>query len=163
MIVPFPQAHRHEQGAVLVVALVVLLVMTLLGVTGMQDAAMQERIAGNLKERHRSFLAAEAALRQGEQYVLDNTPADPCTEGTDPACGTVESLEAEANEVAPGYAFVIPDEPTLREITTASGATATGTKGGNRKLYTARYAVDATGTVGEAETALRSTYAVPLF
>jgi len=158
-----PYVPRREKGVVLVVALVILLVLTILGVSGMQGAAMQERIAGNLKEKQRAFLAAELGLRAGEAYATANTPNDPCTQATEPPCGGINAVEASPGEVAPGFAFELPREPALREITTATGATATGAKGGARKLYAAHYQVDATGSAGDAASAVRSDYAVPLF
>ncbi|MFA7618946.1 MAG: PilX N-terminal domain-containing pilus assembly protein [Thiohalomonadaceae bacterium] len=158
------QPRSRQHGAVLVVALVILLLLTILGVSGMQGSAVQERVAGNLKEQQRAFLAAEVGLRQGEQYVENNTPADPCTESSVPACGDVAiSIAAQAEEVPPEYRFEIPAEPALREIRTDTGGSATGAKGGARKLYTAHYRVSATGNAGIAQAELRSSYAVPLF
>lgn len=58
-----------ERGAALVVGLVFLLVMTLIGVTAMQSTTLQERMAGNTRDRHLAFQASEAALRAGEQWL----------------------------------------------------------------------------------------------
>lgn len=60
--------HR-QRGAALLIALVLLLVLTILGVTAMQTTTMQERMAGNLRDRAVAFEAAEAALREGEEYL----------------------------------------------------------------------------------------------
>lgn len=156
-------SHAGQRGVVLVVAMVLLLLLTILGVSGMQGSAMQERVSGNFKEQHRAFLAGEVGLRQGEQYVEANTPADPCTESSVPACGDITDIAAPADEVKPAYRFEIPEEPALREVRTDTGSSATGAKGGARKLYAAHYEVDATGSAGDAQAALRSSYAVPLF
>ena len=61
--------HR-ERGVVLVVSLIMLLVLTLLGVTAMQSTIMQERMAGNAREVSMAFQAAEAALRDGENALI---------------------------------------------------------------------------------------------
>ena len=58
-----------QKGAVLIVALVVLLVLTILGVAGVQNTSMEERMAGNYRDRFSAFQAAEAALRGGEEAV----------------------------------------------------------------------------------------------
>lgn len=59
--------HRtHEQGAALVLGLIMLLVVTLLGVAGMRDTLLQEKMAGNMRDREVALQAAEAALRTGE-------------------------------------------------------------------------------------------------
>ena len=57
---------RRQSGAVLVIGLIILVVLTLLGVQGMRTNVAQERMASNMRERNLAFQAAEAALRQGE-------------------------------------------------------------------------------------------------
>ena len=56
----------RQRGAVLITALVILFVLTLLGVAGMQNTVLEERMAGNYRDRQVAFEAAEAALRAGE-------------------------------------------------------------------------------------------------
>ena len=51
-------------------ALIFLLLMTLLGTTAMRGSSMQERMAGNARDWNLAFQAAEAALREGEQFLL---------------------------------------------------------------------------------------------
>jgi type IV pilus assembly protein PilX len=53
----------------LVVALVFLLLLTLMGISSIQNATLQEKMAGNVKSRNESFQMAEAALRLGESAV----------------------------------------------------------------------------------------------
>ena len=63
--------HRSECGAVLLVSLAMLLLLTLIGLAGMRMVQLEERMAGNLRDRQMAFQAAEAALRAGEQAALD--------------------------------------------------------------------------------------------
>jgi type IV pilus assembly protein PilX len=56
---------------VLIVALVLLLVLSVLGISSMQGTVMQERMAGNTFDRALAFQAAEAALREGELAAQD--------------------------------------------------------------------------------------------
>jgi type IV pilus assembly protein PilX len=56
----------RQQGAGLVVGLIILVVLTLLGVQAMRSNVSQERMASNMRERNVAFQAAEAALRVGE-------------------------------------------------------------------------------------------------
>ncbi|MBK1701537.1 pilus assembly PilX family protein [Thiococcus pfennigii] len=65
----------RQAGAALVIALVFLLLMTILGVSSMQGTALQERMAGNQRDRNQAFQAAEAGLRAGEIYVDENLKA----------------------------------------------------------------------------------------
>ncbi len=69
-----PQNRNRQAGAALVIGLILLLVMTLLGVTAMRGTTMQERMAGALSDQNVAFQAAETALRQGED-VLDSITA----------------------------------------------------------------------------------------
>jgi type IV pilus assembly protein PilX len=68
---------------VLVVSLIVLLVMTLIGITSMQTTVLEERMAGNLRDRNLSFQAAEAGLQLALSYVeRQRTPPIPNDTGT---------------------------------------------------------------------------------
>ena len=53
-----------QSGAVLVVAMIFLIVMTLLAVTGMSTTSMEERMASNSQESMKAFQAAETGLAQ---------------------------------------------------------------------------------------------------
>src|SRR5690606_25993751 len=68
-------SRSNQQGMGLLVCLVILLVMTLLGVSGLNSTIMQERMVGAMKESGVALEAAESALRDGEAFVqgLDNT------------------------------------------------------------------------------------------
>ena len=60
-----------QSGAVLIIALVMLLILTLLGVSVMESSVVEERMAGNSLDRNIAFQAAEASLRAGETFVAD--------------------------------------------------------------------------------------------
>ena len=66
---------RQQRGAVLIVSLIMLLVMTLLGVSSMKGSAMEEKMTRNLHDKNLAFQAAEAALRAAEQDIQDNINA----------------------------------------------------------------------------------------
>ena len=63
--------HR-QTGAALITGLILLIVMTLIGVTAMQTTALEERMAGNMRDQNLAFQAAEAGLRDAEA-LLDPT------------------------------------------------------------------------------------------
>ena len=66
-------AHRQDQqGMVLVVSLLILLIITLLGLSSMRNAGLEERMSGNQFDKNYTFEAAEAALREAE--ALAATP-----------------------------------------------------------------------------------------
>ncbi|MDN5872575.1 MAG: PilX N-terminal domain-containing pilus assembly protein, partial [Nitrococcus sp.] len=63
--------RQTQSGAVLVVSLLFLLVMTLIGITAMQGVSLEEKMAGNARGGTLALQAAEAALREGEEWVMD--------------------------------------------------------------------------------------------
>lgn len=72
----------RERGAVLVVGLVFLLLMTLLGTAAYSVATQEERMAGNARERLRAFEAAEQALRECERHLGGPLPPAFSADGT---------------------------------------------------------------------------------
>jgi len=69
-----PAFRARQRGAALFIVLMLLLVMTLLVLASMRGAVLQERMTANHYDRSLAFQAAEAALREGESWVLDNPP-----------------------------------------------------------------------------------------
>ena len=58
-----------QKGVILIVALLILMAMTIISVSSMTNSNLEEKMAGNLKDREIAFQAAEAALRYGERLV----------------------------------------------------------------------------------------------
>lgn len=56
---------RREHGAVLIVALILLVILTMLGVSSMNTSSLEERMATNTQESNRAFHAAETGLSSG--------------------------------------------------------------------------------------------------
>ena len=61
--------HRYTSGLVLITALVMLLILSLLGISGTQMMVLQLRMTNNTQQKHQAFQAAEAALRDGEHHI----------------------------------------------------------------------------------------------
>jgi len=64
-------AHR-QRGVALVVALVLLLVATLIGLAASRGTMLQERMSGNTFDRSLAFQRAESALRAAEAAISAN-------------------------------------------------------------------------------------------
>jgi type IV pilus assembly protein PilX len=62
-----------QQGVALVIALVLLLAVTLVGLAAIRGTAMQEKMASNLYDRDIALQNAEAALRVAAARVTDTT------------------------------------------------------------------------------------------
>lgn len=54
--------RNNQSGAVLVVALILLLVLTILGVSSMTNTSLEERMAANSQERARAMQAADSGV-----------------------------------------------------------------------------------------------------
>ena len=67
-----------QKGAVLIVGLILLMVITLLALAGIQGTSLQERMSGNAYDRNIAFNSAEMALRWAENRLLngDDTAFD---------------------------------------------------------------------------------------
>ena len=61
--------RRGNQGFVLFMSLVVLLLLTVLGMSSLQTISLQQRMARNAGDAGLAFQAAESALRDGEDYL----------------------------------------------------------------------------------------------
>jgi type IV pilus assembly protein PilX len=66
----------------LLVSLVFLLLLTLIGLSSMQNATLQEKMAASVTLRNQSFQGAESALRVGESAVQLETFSMPVCSGT---------------------------------------------------------------------------------
>ena len=81
----------QQQGAALVISLIMLVLMTLVGVTAMQVTTVQQKMVSNNNDLNIAFQAAETALKRGEEYLsgivagkaieAESPFTDPCTAG----------------------------------------------------------------------------------
>lgn len=165
--------HRSQSGAVLVVAMVMLLLLTLIGMAAIRGSTLQERMAGNMRDRNLAFQSAEAALRAGEA-VLDgfNIPVFGSVRGyglpvDDPsnvtfwdnaswwaANGVQTALGLENVRAQPSY--------YIEEVETLFSADTTGSvefkDGGPEPVKAYRVTSRATGGSADAVVILQSTY-----
>lgn len=81
---------RGQQGVTLVIALILLLVVSLLGLSAMKATTMEEKMVGNTQDLNVAFEAAEAALRIAAEDIpnaeatgfSDDCSSGYCTAGT---------------------------------------------------------------------------------
>jgi type IV pilus assembly protein PilX len=59
----------HQGGVALFISLVLLLVLTIIGVSAVQTTSLDERMARNSRDRMLAFQAAESALRDAETFI----------------------------------------------------------------------------------------------
>ncbi len=73
--------HNKQRGIALVISMIMLLMMTLLGVSAMKTSQMEEKMAGNSRDVTLAFQAAETGLRDAEVW-LENQTTEPVATST---------------------------------------------------------------------------------
>jgi len=71
------QQISGQRGAILIVAMVILLVMTMVGLTSSKGTLLQQKMSVAYQQRSLASLASEAALRAAETYMQDNITTTP--------------------------------------------------------------------------------------
>jgi type IV pilus assembly protein PilX len=79
------QSGRKQSGAVLIVAMSLLVILTILGISVMESSVIEEKMAGNNLDRNVAFQSAESALRAAETWISQQTqrPVPTATPGAD--------------------------------------------------------------------------------
>jgi type IV pilus assembly protein PilX len=92
--------RNNQRGVALVVALVLLVVATLIGLAGIRGTTLQERMSANMYDRSLAFQRAESALRAAEDAITANWQIEDL-DGQDcrPASGTLCHAVPEADAV----------------------------------------------------------------
>ncbi|RNL60039.1 pilus assembly PilX family protein [Zhongshania marina] len=98
----------RQRGAVLIVSLVFMLILTVIAAASMQSSTLQERMTGNAKDTNLAFQAAEAGLREAEA-VLSQINVGPfdgsngmyrhCVDPTDTTTACVEPAWSDHSSV----------------------------------------------------------------
>lgn len=82
------QSKSQQKGAALIVGLIMLLVLTVIGLTAMQGVTMQERMSGNMRDSTMATQSAEVGIRYIEDSFLGSMD-DLDTGSTYAACAGV--------------------------------------------------------------------------
>jgi len=78
----FRHNRHHQGGAALVVGLILLMVLTLLAISGMNTATLELQMAGNFQYSQSAFQAAEVGIERAIQLGTPNTSTTPSTPRT---------------------------------------------------------------------------------
>lgn len=120
-----------QSGAALPVALVMLLISTIIGLSSMRSATQQEKISSNLYDRSLAYQAAEAALRAAEAKIIDSKSSDEisinCTEQSTEKCTSIPAHTfTKANEEDKNW-IPINVDPDNTESTSDDDVSSAGT------------------------------------
>jgi type IV pilus assembly protein PilX len=77
MITQGYRMRTRQRGIVLISSLLLLLVVTIMALAMFRNFGIQEKIAGNMREKQRALQAAENAQVYAEQWLISNSTATP--------------------------------------------------------------------------------------
>lgn len=180
---PIPLPTR-QRGAILIVSLLLLLVMTVLALTASQTTRLQERMAGNARDMDLAFQAGEAGLRGAERSLEDvaetsgrglikrcatlsegctvlDRPAEPMDYAHSDADWWADNALSYGDPEIQEFKDLETDPLTRTELWVAKGDTVTDD--GKPKTGTAYYVITsrALGGTETAETIVQSVFASP--
>lgn len=146
---------QRERGAALIVGLIILIVITLLGLTALSSTVMEERMTGGQRNESLSFAGAESALRAGERVVYSQFAT---RDGRDPdnvlspeslATG---SMATPTGAISAAYrntnAWVSVGSTTGYTYNTVDYAGMTAKAGGSKLDRNPTYVIEKLGTAG---------------
>jgi type IV pilus assembly protein PilX len=103
MIVRHPHSMAGQRGLVLVTSLLLLVVVTILAIGMFRSFGLDERIAGNVREKQRALNAAETAEQYAEYWLSSGnaTSAIACTTFVNSSVGQVCTTTLQAQGIDP--------------------------------------------------------------
>lgn len=153
-----PVTPCAQRGMALLVSLVFLLLLTLIGLSSMQNATLQEKMAASVTLRNQSFQGAESALRVGESAVQLEAYSRPVCSGTTQCAPPVESstITGAGFNSTSGVTWIASGSGFygVQNIGTTLGAVNVPSN-----TSTTLYRVTAVGIVGNSRSVVESIYA----
>jgi type IV pilus assembly protein PilX len=148
-------APHTQRGAILIVALIMLLLLTIIGLSSMRGTSLQESMTGNMRDSNLSLQAAEAALRKGETVVSGMMAGNSLGSlELAPATGSYSGFAGVS--APPSYTITLI---ALQRTSTAAGEPANGNEGAIVRVEAIGYGASTnTDSTASATTTLRSTY-----
>ena len=144
----------------LIVSLVFLLLLTLIGISSMQNATLQEKMSGSVKLRNESFQLAEAAVRVGESVVQGNNyKLATCTKcAPPPEAATVQAAGANAGSGVTWTAMT-GGYWAVQKIATTKDPVNVNLVGMDESKSWTLYRITGVGVSGNSRTVVESIYA----
>lgn len=66
------QSLVRQNGATLIVGLIIVVLISIIGLSAIRGSGLQEQMAGNMRDRNIAFQAGEAGVREGEAMPAKN-------------------------------------------------------------------------------------------
>lgn len=136
---PSTKSLRRQQGVALIVALILLVVITVIGLAAIRTSTLQEKMAGNTFDRAQAFQVAEATMQFASATILPPAAApNPATYQANAYtnCANNPCLDNPANDPnVPAAAWTLP--PTATNAAAGTGSIVT--LYGNNPSYIIQY------------------------
>lgn len=92
---------KLQRGAVLIVSMLLLLVLTILAIGASQSTRLQERMAWNTRDVDLAFQASEAGLRAAEDFLRNPTSSlTTCSAPASPTCYVLQQGHFASTDLA---------------------------------------------------------------
>ncbi|UZJ59917.1 PilX N-terminal domain-containing pilus assembly protein [Pseudomonas sp. KU26590] len=144
----------------LIVSLVFLLLLTLIGISSMQNATLQEKMSGSVKFRNESFQLAEAAVRIGESVVQGNNyKLATCTKCAPPSDAATVSAAAANTSTGVSWTAVDGGFWAVQKIATTKDPVNLNLVGWDESKSWTLYRITGVGISGNSRTVVESIYA----
>lgn len=124
----------RQRGAVLFLAMIFLVLLTILAITASSTSIMQERMTGGMRNRQLALIGAENALRGGEELLWNlsfdfQQPLPPCIASSIPDCVYIAGVDGALHPKVQAFrttqtwlpAATDGARPYPRNLTTLSG------------------------------------------
>lgn len=141
-----PVGTRKEKGVALIVSLVIIVLLTLLAVTGLRTSIIEEQVSGNQKLAATALFAAEQGVSEAMDGIFDGTISDAGSEDdinwtTDwlQGTGTGYSFDYRVRHLLTGGATVEDNDGRSYLVIDSTGAT---TNGAARRLLEVAVAME---------------------
>jgi type IV pilus assembly protein PilX len=138
----------YQSGAVLIISLIMLLLLTIIGASSIQTTSLEEKMAGNLRNANLAFQAAESALRAGEADTATISSSGFYTGSTNPITD-IDWTNA-AKRTYSSVALYIIETPVITDGSSLEAGTPAGSAQTN---YWYRITACGTGGIDNAVTA----------
>ena len=156
---------KKQNGSVLIISLVILIAMTLIGVTAMRTSVLEEKMSSNIRSKELAFQAAEAALLDGEELMeslvtnssFDGTGGRLAASDDDPDFFADATWSTTSSIAYSGTLDNVENQPRLimkyiGQIETDSGSLKTGGYGLRRASTVSNFRITTRGTGASADT-----------
>jgi type IV pilus assembly protein PilX len=154
-------SSARQSGMALLISLIMLLLLTMIGISSMQNATMQEKMSGSVMNRNQSFQVAEASLRVGEYLVSASAytlakcaSVAACAPPTDSS--TISAAGAGANGI--NWSAAATGLYAIQNIGSSSAPVNTPSGCSTQSAYTL-YRITGVALVGSSRSIVESIYA----